>query len=146
LIVKIPADIYSYDNKVWGNFTIRQIVCMGIALIVVIPIFILLFWSTNSIDLSALVAFFAAVPILMCATFQKDGQHLEKIFWYKFQSKFKYPQKRKYVMTNLYEEVVRNQKEYEAYYETLNSRGKTEKSNRFIKIFKSLAKKKQHTR
>lgn len=147
MIVKIPDDIYSYDNKVWGNFTLRQIVCMGIALIVVIPIFILVFWSTASIDLAAIISFFIAVPILMCATFKKDGQHLEQIIWYKFQAKFKYPQKRRYVMTNLYEEVMKNQKEYEAYHEKINDCGKTQEPNKFTQIVKFiLVKKRQHSR
>jgi hypothetical protein len=146
MIVRIPDDIYSYDNKVWGNFTLRQIVCMGIALIVVIPIFILLFWSTGSIDLAAVISFFVAVPILMCATFKRDGQHLEKIIRYKLQARFKYPQKRKYVMTNLYEEILKNQKEYEAYHEKVGDCNKTEKTNKLNQVIKFMVKKEQHTR
>ncbi len=146
MIVKIPEDIYSYDNKVWGNFTLRQVVCMGIALVTVIPIFVLIFWGTGSMDLAAFVCFFAAAPILLCAKAKKDGQHLEKIIWYKIQARYKYPQKRKYVMTNLYEEVVKNQKEYEAYHETISDCGKTQESNKFAQVIKFMDKKKQHTR
>jgi len=147
MIVKIPDDIYRYENKVAANFTMRQIVCIGISLVIIVPVFVLIFWNTDSIDLAALVAFCSGLPILMCATFHLDGQHLEQIVWYKYQSRFKYPQKRKYVMTNLYEEVINNQKEYDKFNENLiRNEEPQQKAKASKKIFDALAQKRHHTK
>lgn len=126
MIVKIPEDIFSYEHRVWGNFTKRQLICIGISLVIVLPTFIALFWSTNSVDLAATVAFIAALPVMMCAFWKKDGQYLEQVVWYKLRARFRYPQKRKYAMTNLYEVIVENQKEYDRFNEEINSTNSSE--------------------
>jgi len=113
MIVNIPEDIYSYESKSCGIFTTRQLICTLLSFLVIAPTFILLFLLTYSPDLSALVSILLGVPIIMCGIFKKDGQFLEKIIMYKWQWKFKYPQKRKFVMSNLYEDVERLQKECE---------------------------------
>lgn len=112
MIVKIPEDVYQYENKVWGNFTARLLVFFLIALGLTAMTFGLLFWATNSIDLSATVAIIVCLPIMSCGIFKKDGQPLEKIIKYRYLAKFRYKQKRKYVMTNLYEVIQNNQKEW----------------------------------
>lgn len=148
MIVPITEDLYNYENKVWGNFTKRQLICIGISFAIIVPIFLLLFWSTGSIDLSALAAAFAATPVMMCAVWKKDGQHLEQVVWYKFRARFKFPQKRKHVTTNLYEDIMTNQKEFDKYYDTLNGSTdeESQKNKGAPKIINALAKKKQHTR
>lgn len=141
MIVKIPKDIYSYENKVVGNFTSRQLICLGIALLIIIPVFAGIFIKTNSVDLAATVSFIIALPVLLCSVFKKDGQHLEKIIYYKILEKFKYRQKRKFVMSNLYEEIQRNQKEYEFANEKLKHDEEQKKEQNNKKRFASLVKK-----
>ena len=141
MIVKIPKDIYSYENKVVGNFTSRQLICLGIALLIIIPVFAGIFIKTNSIDLAAIVSVIIALPVLLCGVFKKDGQHLEKIIYYKFLSKFVYKQKREFVMSNLYEEIEKNQKEYELANEMLKNTEQQEKKEKHNKWFDSVGKK-----
>lgn len=141
MIVKIPKDIYSYENKVVGNFTSRQLICLGIALLIIIPVFAGIFIKTNSVDLAATVSFIIALPVLLCSVFKKDGQHLEKIIYYKFLSKFIYKQKREFVMSNLYEEIEKNQKEYELANEMLKNAEQQEKKEKHNKWFDSVGKK-----
>lgn len=146
MIVKIPKDIYSYENKVVGNFTSRQLICLGIALLIIIPVFAGIFIKTNSVDLAAAVSFIIALPVLLCSVFKKDGQHLEKIIYYKILEKFKYRQKRKFVMSNLYEEIQRNQKEYEFANEKLKHDEEQKKEQNNKKRFASLVKKRHRSK
>jgi hypothetical protein len=121
MIVPIPEDIYSYRHKVWGNFSKRQLVCGVIALIIIFPVFIPVFWYTGSPRLAALLSVVAILPVLFCGIVEKDGQPLEKVIWYKYRQRFKFPQKRKFAMSNLYEIVQQNQKEYEFANEEIES-------------------------
>lgn len=140
MIVKIQEDVFSYESKVFGNFTKRQIVCILISLVIIIPAFVILFWTTGSIDLAAIVSTVLCSPVLMCAVYKRDGQHLEQVMKHKYRAKFVYPQKRKYVMTNLYKDIEMNQKEYENFNETI-SESEQHKDERSKKIFNALGKK-----
>ena len=135
MIVPISEDIFVYEHKVWGNFTKRQLICGSIALVVICAVFIPVFWKTNSPRLATFLSMGAAVPILYSAIKKKDGQYLEKVLWYRYRQRFKFPQKRKYVMTNLYETIQQNQKEYDlanAEHEEQNSQEK--KKGRFDRL------------
>lgn len=145
MIVPIPEDIYCYEHKVWGNFTKRQLICGTAALIVIFPIFIPVFLKTGNPRLAALLAMFAAMPILLCGIWKRDGQYIDKIIWYKFRERFKFPLKRKFIMTNLYEIIQQNQKEYEQANE--ESKGKhTKKEKGCFKFFAAMGKKKHGTK
>lgn len=141
MIVKMQEDIYSYENKVAGNFSARQLVCIAIALVIIFPVFIAIFWSTNSPDLAATVAFISGLPVFFCSIFKKDGQHLEKILMYKLKAKLKYTQKRKFVMSNLLEEIQTNQKEYESANEKLENEKQQKEKQDHKKRLTALAKK-----
>ena len=105
MIVSIPEDIYGYESKSVGNFTLRQVVCFCLALAVIAPTLVLLYWLTGSIDLSATVAILLGMPVLLCGFIKQDGQPLEKIIRYKLLWKFKYPHNRPYQMDNLYQRI-----------------------------------------
>lgn len=148
MIVPIPDDIYCYEHKIWGNFTKRQLICGCIALVIIFLVFVPVFWKTGSPRLSSLTAFAAAIPVLLCGVWKKDGQYPEKILRYQYRQRFKFPQKRKFVMSNLYETIQQSQKEYESAYEKAAAKQhKKDKKSRF-KRFASLAQKrhgsKQH--
>lgn len=112
MIVRIPEDVYSYENKVWGNFTARILKYFGAALVVAFLVFAGVFWSTKSVDLAGVVCAVICLPIMYCGIHKQDGQYLEQILKYKYEERFKYTPKRKFVMTNLYETIQNNQKEW----------------------------------
>ena len=114
MIVQIPKDIYNYEHKVAGNFTKRQLICGGIALLIIFPIFIPVFQSTKDPRLATMLSMAASFPVLACSVFKKDGQYLEQILKYRYRQRFRYPQHRKFVMHNLYEIIEQGQKEYES--------------------------------
>lgn len=105
MIVSIPEDIYGYESKSVGNFTLRQVVCFCIALAVIAPTLALLYLLTGSIDLAATVAILLGMPVLLCGFIKQDGQPLEKVIRYKLLWKFKYPHNRPYQMDNLYQRI-----------------------------------------
>jgi hypothetical protein len=142
MIVPIPEDIYCYEHKVWGNFTKRQLICGTAALTVIFPIFIPVFLRTENPRLAALVSMFAALPILLCGIWKRDGQYIDKIIWYKFRQRFKFPQKRKFVMINLYEII---QKEYERAHEKATDKD-TEKKKGYFKHIISMGQKRHGTK
>lgn len=149
MIVQIPEDIFVYEHKAWGNFTVRQLLCVSIALAVTCAVFIPVFWKTNNPRLATFLASSAGLPILYCAIWKKDGQYLEKVLWYRYRQRFKFPQKRKYVMTNLYEAVQQNQKEYESAYEECEKQKRQGKKKGRFEFLPTLAQKghrsKQHS-
>ncbi|HEX3016245.1 MAG TPA: PrgI family protein [Caproicibacter sp.] len=146
MIVQIPEDIYSYEHRALGNFTKRQIICGIIAIAIIFPVFVFTFWKLNNPRLAALLSMLAGFPVIACSIFKKDGQYLEKILLYRYRQRFKYPQKRKFVMSNLYEVIEQNQKEYEAADEEqkANELQKGKKSPH--KVVHSMGKKKDGSR
>ncbi|MVB10828.1 PrgI family protein [Caprobacter fermentans] len=148
MIVPIPDDIYCYEHKVWGNFTKRQLICGLIALAVIFTVFIPVFWKTSNPRLSCFLAFVVAFPVILCGVWKKDGQYPEKVIWYQCRQRFKFPQKRKFVMSNLYEIIQRNQKEYESAYEEYENKEQQKKKKSRLRYFTSLVQKrhgsKQH--
>jgi len=146
MIVKIQEDVYSYESKIWGNFNKRQLICILISLVIIATAFAIIFWTTNSIDLSAIISVVLCSPVLLCAIYNRDGQHLEQVMKYKYQSRFVYPQKRKHVMTNLYQEIEKNQKEYEIYNETLAKEEQPKKDESSKNFIAALDKKRYHSK
>lgn len=146
MIVKIPKDIYSYEHKAVGNFTKRQFFCGLIAMALLFPVFAGVFLSTGSPRLAALLGMAAAMPVLLCGIWKRDGQYLDRIIWYKYRQYVQFPRKRKYVMTNLYDIIRQDQKEIEAAHEE-NEKDRTKKGRIGFPV--SLAQKghgpKQHT-
>ncbi len=111
MIVKIPNDIRSYENKAFGNFTKRQIICLSLAFLIIAPSFYLLFTLTNSIDLAGLMSFLLGFPVIACSFFQRNGVFLEKIVIEKYKERNKCKQNRPFVMQNLYEDIQKLNKE-----------------------------------
>ena len=138
--VQMPENIYRYEHKVLGNFTARQLICGGIALAIIFPVFLTVFLKTGSPRLAVLLSTAASFPALACSVFKKDGQYLEQILRYRWRQKFKYPQKRKFVMHNLYEIIQQSQKEYETADEEQEQRREGKKNHSFFPL--SLGKKK----
>lgn len=105
MIVRIPEDIHSYESKSFGNFTVRQIICLVLGFSVIAPTWWFSYSITRSMDLSGALAFFVGIPICFCGFIKKHGVYLEKILIYRYKAKFMHTQKRPYHMSNLYEDV-----------------------------------------
>ena len=146
MVFEIPDDIYGYKHKAAGNFTKRQLVCTGIAIAVVIPLFLALYQGTGSPDASSAISLFTGMPIFFCGFQEKDGQPPEQVLKYKIQQKFIYPQKRKFVMSNLYETIESSQKEYDLKNEELAEREQKEKEQGFAKYLHPMDKKKNRSK
>jgi hypothetical protein len=146
MIIKIQEDIYNYEHRVWGNFTARQLVFGGIAFVAIALTFIGLFWKIGDLNLSFFAAVMVGVPIFFCAIKKKDGQYMEKILYIRFFERFRFKQKRKFVMSNLYEILQNNQKEYEAYVDELKQQKDQEAQQGHCPRFLSLAKKRHLTK
>ena len=114
MYIPVPEDIYGYETKTFGNFTIRQVICFILAVAVIAPVMIFMLRLTKSVDISAFVSIMAGMPVLMCGFVKKDGQYLEKIILYKLRWRFQYPTKRPFRMKNLYSTIEQEVKELEA--------------------------------
>lgn len=112
--VIVHDDIQSYEHKVIGNFTKRQLICIILALCIIAPTFIALFLSTGSIDLSSIAALLLGTPVIACGIFKPSGVPLEKIILYKIKNR-KNPKQRQYRMITRYEQIQKTIKEVDEY-------------------------------
>ena len=112
--VIVHDDIQSYEHKVIGNFTKRQLICIILALCIIAPTFIALFLSTGSIDLSSIAALLLGTPVIACGIFKPSGVPLEKIILYKIRDR-KNPKQRQYRMITRYEQIQKTIKEVDEY-------------------------------
>ena len=122
MIVSIPEDIYGYESKSVGNFTIRQVVCISLSLVVIIATIVLLYLLTGIVEIAAFVAAILGVPISLCGIIKQDGQPFERVICYKLRWRFKYPHNRPYQMDNLYQRIEREAARLETE-ETQNASG-----------------------
>lgn len=113
MIISIPEDIYRYEAKTFGNFTARQVVCFFLALAVMAPVLLLLYWATGVIDLAALAAVLLGLPVLLCGFVKVDGQPLERVLLYKLRWR-RQPHKRPYRAGNLYTRFEKEASQLEA--------------------------------
>jgi len=105
LIVQIPDDISAYEPKLFGNFTVRQVVCAVISFIVVAAVFIPLFLLTGDVTSAGFAACMIGVPIIFFSVIKKDGLHFEHILLLKLQDA-KYAKHRPFRMRNYYEDFA----------------------------------------
>lgn len=110
MIVKIPDDIYSYEPKLFGNFTVRQVICVSISLGIITGVFIPLFLATHDTTMPGFLASMLGVPVMYSGLIRKDGLPFEKYLYLKIKSK-SYPSKRPFRMHNLYEDLNTLEKE-----------------------------------
>lgn len=135
----------AYENKAFGNFTVRQILCMVIAVVFIAPIFWGMYSLTKSIDVAGYLAALIGIPIVACGFIKRDGVFLERIIVAKWQSKAKFPRKRKFIMRNFYEDIILMEKEGVLNYENLESK-KEESGKKAGKKSATMGKKKYSTR
>lgn len=116
MIVKIQEDIYAYDPKLFGNFTVRQVVSMTISFVLIAVIFIPLYLCTGDVTLPGFTACMAGVPVMFAGMLKKDGLPYEKYVLLKMRA-MRHPKKRPYRMNNIYEDVIVINKELSVFEE-----------------------------
>lgn len=108
--VEMSEDIRKYEPKAVGPFTLRQLICFGIAAIIAIPIAILLplRW-----DNKLLVACIIVVPIALCGYIKMDGMPFEVLVLRLVYMYILTPGKRKYKRENTYRTAMKRMQKQE---------------------------------
>lgn len=112
LQVEMTDDIRKYQPKFMGPFTVRQCVCILIALVVAIPITIIFPVSQPSYKI--FVFCIAMAPIVACGYIKLDGAYFEVLLLRAIYTMFLSSPKRKQVSHNTiaeYLEYLNKQKE-----------------------------------
>ena len=109
--VTVPKDLSKIKTKVAFNLTKRQIVCLGAALLVGLPLFFLLKGSAGT-SLAAFAMILIMLPCFLFAMYEKHGQPLEVILKNVIQTKFIRPKERPYQTENFYS-LLEKQRELE---------------------------------
>ena len=104
--VQIPKDLNDIKEKFIAGFTKRQVVCIGIGLVMAARVF---FLTRNSLGMSGAIFAMGAVaaPAILCGLYKKNGVILEKQFRY-MRENFTKPRKRYYRTTNIFECIQRH--------------------------------------
>ena len=107
--VTVPKDLSKVKTKVAFNLTKRQIICLGAALLVGLPLFFLLKGSAGT-TLAAMAMIVVMLPCFLFAMYERHGQPLEVVIRNIVQTKFIRPKERPYQTENLYTVLERQRK------------------------------------
>ena len=107
--VTVPKDLSKIKTKVAFNLTKRQIVCLGAALLVGLPLFFLLKGNAGT-TLAAMAMIVVMLPCFLFAMYERHGQPLEVVVKNIIQTKFTRPKERPYQTENFYAVLERQRK------------------------------------
>ena len=107
--VTVPKDLSKIKTKVAFNLTKRQIVCLGAALLVGLPLFFLLKDSAGT-SMAAFAMIVVMLPCFLFAMYERHGQPLEVVVKNIIQTKFTRPKERPYQTENFYAVLERQRK------------------------------------
>lgn len=131
--VNVPKDLTRVKNKIAFNMTKRQLICLGIAIIMGIPFY---FLTRNVLGTSnaATGMVFLMLPAFLFAWYEKDGMHLEQILRNIIRVRFLRPAIRTYETVNRYAKKEDVEKKGETIVEkTQNQKRKRVKGKRIAK-------------
>ena len=106
--VPVPKDLNAVKTKVMFNLTKRQLICFGSGVAVALPLFFLCKSSMNT-SVASIVMIIVLLPFMLLAMYEKNGQHLEKIFRNIIQVSFLRPKQRPYMTNNFYSVLERQE-------------------------------------
>lgn len=107
--VTVPKDLSKVKTKVAFNLTKRQIICLGEALLVGLPLFFLLKGSAGT-TLAAMAMIVVMLPCFLFAMYERHGQPLEVVIRNIVQTKFIRPKERPYQTENFYAVIEKQRK------------------------------------
>lgn len=99
--IKIPKEIRDYKEVIFAGLTLRQIICLSIAFLINVPLYL---YTKPYIgdELASWLVMFTGVPIFLIGFIKFDGMSFEKYFKIMLQFNFLVPRKRKYKTENIY--------------------------------------------
>lgn len=115
--VKIPKEIRQYREKIFGIFTLRQVICIAIILIGSTTIGLLLSKAGANNDIVFLCIMIFAVPFFLIGFFRYEDMNFEEYAVIVFISTVLYPAKRVYESDHVYNDIL------EEYLEELREEG-----------------------
>lgn len=104
--VKIPKEIRQYREKIFGIFTLRQVICTAIILIGSTTIGLLLSKIGVNSDLVFLCIMIFAIPFFLLGFFRYEDMNFEEYAVIVFISTILYPAKRIYGSDHVYNDIV----------------------------------------
>ncbi len=93
MVVNINAQISNYKERVVGNYTLRQVICLILALMVGTSTY---FYLDFQKDIKQFVIIFTILPIIAVGFYTYQGVTCEKFIYYMMRE-FLLPQKRPFV-------------------------------------------------
>lgn len=106
--IKIPKEIRSYKETLFAGLTLRQIVCLGIALAINIPMYLFLKLYIGD-EVASWIIMFTGVPLFLIGFFKYNGLPFEKFALIMLNFNLFIPRKRKYKVENIFTEILREQ-------------------------------------
>lgn len=98
----IPKDIMTYETKLIGPLSLRQLVC-GVPMVVIMGASTLFLSKIISSDVAIFAGLVCALPFMLCGWVKIQGLPFEKFAMSTAKSMFLAPAKRKYVIKNTFE-------------------------------------------
>lgn len=111
--VKLPREIRDFKSKVIFNLTLRQIICLVLALGINIPLYIFL-KSVFIEDIASWIVLIVSLPIFLVGFVKKDGMPYEKYFLIMLRFHFLTPRIRKYKTENAFTYLLNEEKKEQA--------------------------------
>lgn len=99
--VRIPKEIRTYKEKLFFGLNIRQTVCIVLALVINVPMYIYIRPYIGD-DLAGWIIMFTAAPLFLIGFFDYNGMPFEQFLVCILIFQFLTPQKRKYKTENIY--------------------------------------------
>ena len=124
--IEMPGDIFEFEPKLIGNFTVRQCACFSIGAVgAFIPYNLL-----NGSDLSILIILFTAGLPILCGIKKFNNMPAEKFLLMYIKTILLPPKIRKYKTNNLFDECIEEKKSDEYKKFILESRKKRKRNQR----------------
>lgn len=106
--IKIPKEVRSFKETIFIGLTLRQIICLGIALSINVPMYIFLKPYIGD-EVASWIIMFTGVPLFLIGFFKFNGLPFEKYALIVLKFKLFIPQKRKYRVENVFTDIAEEQ-------------------------------------
>lgn len=127
--VTIPKDLTKIQSKILFGLTKRQLVCLGSAVLIGVPLFFLSRGALGTTT-AALCMIMVMLPFFLFAMYERNGQPLEVFLGHLIQNKFIRPKERIYQTNNLYSALIRQSNLEKEVRNIAGKNGKAQKAGR----------------
>ena len=93
MVVNINAEIGNYKERVVGNYTLRQVICLILALVIGVTTY---FYLHIQKDVKQFIVIFTVIPVIAVGFFTYQGVTCEVYMYYVIRG-FLFPQKRAFI-------------------------------------------------